>query len=363
MSPTLLTAWPSMPVGAYVRPRARQLPFPLAEPGCTLYARSRQALFHGVRGLGLSPGHRALVPAYHHGSEVEAFERAGLSCVFYAGTSGLAPDEDELESLIDPRVRALHLIHHLGFPEDAARWRAWCDLHDLLLIEDAAPAWLSVRGDRPVGSFGDLAFFSLYKTAPVPDGSAAVSRSALAQPRRRRPPDLRGLARRHGAGLLQRSAALSAIAVRVQRDRPGFDAGRAFDLGDPEEPASAPTALLLPRLALGEIAEARRRNYRRLLEPLRELVPAPFDRLADGACPWLFPVSVEGKYRLLERLEAAGVRAMDFWSVAHPSLPGERFPEARRRRATTVGLPVHQNLRDSDLDRIVETVEGWRRTD
>ena len=181
---TRLSVWPPLPPSVHLR-RRRELPFPLREEGCRLFALGRHALWHGVRALGLEPRDEILVPAYHHGSEVEALTRAGLACRFYGGSDGLQPDESELEALIGPRTRALFLIHYLGFPQELARWRRWCDERDLLLIEDAAQAWLAHCDGVPVGSVGDLAIFCLYKTYGVPDGAALVSRRPPAQPSRR----------------------------------------------------------------------------------------------------------------------------------------------------------------------------------
>ena len=73
-----------------------------------------------------------LAPAFHHGSEIEALLRAGLECRFYEVGESLAPDPAELESLVGPRTRALLLIHYLGRPQAAARWREWCDERELL---------------------------------------------------------------------------------------------------------------------------------------------------------------------------------------------------------------------------------------
>src|SRR5262249_21946437 len=187
MTPTRLDVWPPLSPQVYLhRPPAR-LPFPLAEPACRLFERARHGLWQGMRALGLGPDAEILVPAYHHGSEIEALVRAGLICRFYEGTETLEPDADELETLLDPRVRALYLIHYLGFPQDAPRWRAWCDERGLLLIEDAAQAWLASIDGRPVGSFGDLSIFCLYKTFGLPDGSALLSPAPRAGPPPRRP--------------------------------------------------------------------------------------------------------------------------------------------------------------------------------
>jgi dTDP-4-amino-4,6-dideoxygalactose transaminase len=161
MTPPRLTVWPTLPPDAWIRDRHAPLPFPLDHKGWRLFARGRHALWHGVRALGLGPGDAVLVPAYHHGSEVEALLRVGLECRFYGTDERLEPHEEELERLFKNGVRALHLTHYLGFPQDAPRWRRWCDERGLLLIEDAAQAWLASWDGRSVGSLGDLAMFCL----------------------------------------------------------------------------------------------------------------------------------------------------------------------------------------------------------
>jgi dTDP-4-amino-4,6-dideoxygalactose transaminase len=135
-----LDVWPPLPPQAHLRRAGAALPFPLGEPGVVLLSRARHGLYLGVRALGLGPGDEVLVPAYHHGSEVEALVRAGLAVRFYEARESLAPDPGELDGMLGPRTRALHLIHYLGFPQDARCWRHWCDERGLLLIEDAAQA-------------------------------------------------------------------------------------------------------------------------------------------------------------------------------------------------------------------------------
>jgi len=350
MSVGALGVWPTLPPVAYLRRPRRQAPFPLGQPSCVLYSRARQGLVHGVRALGIAPG-EILVPAYHHGAEVEAFELAGASCRFYAGAADLAPDEAELEAALSPRTRALHLIHNLGFPQDAAHWAAWCRRHGLLLIEDGAPAWLSTIDGAAAGSFGDLSVFSLYKTVGVPDGAAAICTAPLPAPRPGGALRLAATAKRHLAWLGQRVPAVARAAEIARRDHP-FDHRHAFEPGDLAAGPSLAARLLLPRLLDPRIVERRRANYEYLLAAVGAHVPPPFDRLAEGAVPWVFPVVTKRKPGVLASLAADRVSAMDLWSVPHRSLAVERFPAAAERRASTVALPVHQGLRLEDLERI-----------
>jgi dTDP-4-amino-4,6-dideoxygalactose transaminase len=348
-----LNVLPPLPPSVYLRrPSRERPPFPLGEPDVALYSRARHGIHAGLRHLGLQPGDEALVPAYHHGSEVEALVCAGLGCRFYEGTQGLEPDEAELEGLLGPRVRLLHLTHYLGFPQDAARWRSWCDEHGLLLLEDAAQAWLATLADgSPAGSVGDIAVFCLYKTVGVPDGAALRLRDGtrgLVVPETGGPGVVE-TARRHAVWLLSRSGAFSNL---VRPRTAPYDATRDFALGDAGRGPLALTVRLLPRLTTDDAAAARRANYRRLLTALAEHTREPFDELPAGASPFCFAVETERKAEVLSRLERERIAAIDFWSVPHPSLPVERFPQAARRRSRTVALPVHQELRAEDVERI-----------
>lgn len=93
---------------------------------------------------------------------------------FWAGTESLEPDEEELERLIGPRTRGLYVIHHLGFAQDAPRWREWCDDRNLLLLEDVAPAWPGSFSDRPLGSWADLSIYSPWKMLGLPECGAVL---------------------------------------------------------------------------------------------------------------------------------------------------------------------------------------------
>jgi dTDP-4-amino-4,6-dideoxygalactose transaminase len=355
MSAAVLTALPPMSPAVWARRPARSLPFPLGEPSSRLFARARHALCHGVLALGLGPGDEVLVPAYHHGSEVEALRRAGLTCRFYDIGPRLEPRAADLEAIIGERTRALQIIHYLGVPQDTARWRRWCHARGLLLLEDAAHAWLAWDDGRPVGAVGDLAIFCLYKSVGLPDGAVLVSRRPTVAPGPR-PRKAREMLLEHGLWLASRSDALGAAATTVRRHRPRrYDPRADFALGTPAPP-SASTRAALPRLAARDIAERRRANFDRLAAELGDLVPAALAAPPNGACPLVIPVGVVDKPGLLRALRRGGIRPLDLWSVPHPSLDAARFPRAAALRRTLVGLPVHQELRARDVDRIAAAV-------
>ena len=340
----------------YLRRPSGSLPFPLEEPGCRVVAWARHGLWHGVRQLGLGEGDRVLVPAWHHGSEVEAFERAGLECVFYDAGDSLDPDPSMLEALLEPRVRALHLTHALGFPADGPRWREWCDARGLFLLEDAAQAWLAERDGRPVGSDGHAAVFCLYKTFGLSEGAAMTVEAEPPEPVGLDPRlGTASLARRHARWIMGRSALAyrAARAIRGRREDQPYDPVRDFELRDPKDAPWRHTNFVLRRIVDPDAARRRRDNYRVLLDGLGAAVLGPFGTLPDGASPFVFPLVTADKAGLTARLRERGIFPLDLWSTPHPSLDADRFPVAAERRAGVLGLPVHQELRRRDLERIV----------
>lgn len=356
-----LTCWAGLPPLVYLRRPAVRPPFPAQEPGVRLYAFARQGIWHGVQALGLQPGDAVLVPAYHHGSEIQALVAAGLRCVFYGTGDGVRPVPEELDALLAPGTRALYLVHTLGLPQDAFAWRRWCNERGLLLIEDAAQAWLATVRGQPVGSSADLAVFCAYKTVPVPEGAYVLARADVpaAQPNAQR--GVPEIIRRHGAWLAQRSATVGSLAEVLGLTHT-VDPEGELDLRLDKTGPWSTTQTLLRRLGDPSVAAVRRAHYRVLLDRLGDAVPAPFGELPNGSSPFVFPLAVEDKGTALARLASHGVHALDLWSTAHPSLPQGAFPQVDELRRTVVGLPVHQGLRLDELA-VIAHAAGARRPD
>jgi dTDP-4-amino-4,6-dideoxygalactose transaminase len=360
MKPPRLSIWPPLPFDVYGRQRAGALPFPLEEPNYRLFSRARHGLWNGVNALGLRARDAILVPAYHHGSEIEALEHAGLRCRFYELGETLEPDEQELSSLLDPDVRALYLIHYFGIPQRVDHWRSWCDGKKIILIEDAAMAFLTSWQGRPVGSFGELAIFCLYKAFGLPDGGALISAVPVTAPKSGRRLGALNVAFRHGSWLAQRDRFLAGIHSFLSQNRepvPGSD----FDLGDPDSRPSMATTYLIPQLIHAEAAQRRRRNYLSLVEELGDLVRPLFETIPEGSSPVALPIVIEARQQAVLHvwLRKFGITAANFWQVPHPSLPEQRFRRSRSLRSNLVGLPVHQELPEEALERIVRAIRTF----
>ena len=165
--PALPTLWPGMlsPLAA-----DRPAPFPLGAPDVTRFYFARNAVFHGVRLLGLA-GREVLVPAYHHGVEIAALVAAGAVPRFVRVDARMRLDLEDLAAKIGPRTGAVYVIHYAGFPQPMDEVRAVAA--GLPVVEDCALSLLSAEGVRPLGSTGTSG--SSASTRPCPSRTAARS--------------------------------------------------------------------------------------------------------------------------------------------------------------------------------------------
>jgi dTDP-4-amino-4,6-dideoxygalactose transaminase len=368
--PCLPTLWPSMLLPR-VRAGAPQPPFPFAAPRARAFYFARNAVFHGVRLLGLS-GAEVLVPAYHHGVEVEALEAAGAQLRFVRVDGRMRLDLEDLEAKVGARTRAIYVIHYAGFPQPMQEILGVARRHGLRVVEDCALALLSRDGDVPLGASGDLGVFCLYKTVPVPNGGILAVNADLPLPLEPTPAPLASTASHVVGGLLANAAvrlgspgvalrgALRAANRVVRRGTgatPVSTGTRHFDPAAAGLGMSSLSRVVLRSLDYEAIVAARRRNYFVLLGRLRDLAPPVFSELPAGVCPLFYPLTVNDKPGLRARLAARGVETVDFWSTHHPSCPEGAFPEVDLLRRRVLELPVHQDLAPDDVAFVARAVE------
>ncbi len=363
--PALPTLWPEMMIQ-----RTNQTAFlPFASPSVRYFYFCRNAVWLSVKMLGLE-GAEILVPAYHHGVELEALIDAGAIPKFYRVGKKWDVDLEDVEKKITSKTKALYLIHYAGFAGPAAEMRALADKHGLMLLEDCALSLLAADGTTPVGSTGDVSYFCLYKTLPVPNGGALVinGNKQYSLPELPAAPlastfthtvnsllqnvELRG----GGVGRWVRNTIRSVgtrtvRAAKVERVATGtqhFNRDHV-DLG---------ISPLTKRLALTQdmqaIVEKRRRNYFYLLNALRDVSPPLFNELPAGACPLFYPLIVEDKAPIRASLDAVGIETIDFWRYFHPSCDGSQFPEVAELRRTVLEIPNHQDLTPEMMDKIAQ---------
>lgn len=349
---------------------------PFGAPSARYFYFARNAIWRAVKELGLEGG-CVLVPAYHHGVEIEALLDAGARVQFYSIGEHFEVDLDEIEALIGPDTKALYLTHFLGFPGPVRAMKALAQKHGLPLVEDCALSLFSADGDLPLGVTGDVAIFCLYKVLAVPDGGVLVYPGSASGPQAShdggaRPPPplasslavaassmLRNVALRGGrTGRALRAAALAVGkgALRASQVAPVLAGTQHFDREHAHLGPSRLTEHLLRVQDVAEIVARRRRNYTFLLEHLRDLAPPLFDTLPAGVVPLCYPLLVDDNRWFMEQLVARGIEAVDFWREGHPACRTADFPAVARLRASVVEIPCHQDLSPDTLALMVTII-------
>jgi dTDP-4-amino-4,6-dideoxygalactose transaminase len=365
------TAWPHMLVP---RPAAAvPLVFPFDQPGLRYMYFARNAVWDAVRLLALS-GKRVLLPAYHHGVELETLLAAGVKPVFFRVDGQMRADLEDARKKAEG-ASCLYMIHYAGFPQDMNAARKLADELGVPLIEDCALSLLSRDGEKPLGSWGDLSVFCLYKTIPVPNGGALLGRGDFA---RRvdllapavQPPLTSSVSHLIG-GLLSNLELRGGEAGRKVREavrqtsrrlvnRAGVErvstGTQHFEVKDVQLGMSALSHLVLRNQDFARIVEQRRRNYFLLYAMLRDIAPPVTGELKPGVCPLFYPISVDHKPAAMARLLTRGVETVDFWGLRHPAVAAGEFPEVDTLRERVLELPIHQDLGTADIEYVATCV-------
>lgn len=130
---------------------------------------------HLLETRALKPGDEVLTCAAGFPTTVNPILQNGLIPVFVdVDIPTYNADPDALEAAVGPRTRAIVLAHTLGNPFNLDRIVALAKKHDLFLIEDCCDALGASWGDRPVGSFGDVATLSFYPAHHVTTGEGGA---------------------------------------------------------------------------------------------------------------------------------------------------------------------------------------------
>jgi perosamine synthetase len=372
MKPELFVPdYPTLYPGMLVARRGTPAFPPFDSPTAHWFYFARNAVWLAAKMMGLEGG-EVLVPAYHHGVEIEALVDAGVRPVFYRVGRQWDVDLKDVARRIGPNTRALYLIHYAGFPGPVVEMKRLAEKHGLPLIEDCALSLLSSDRDLRLGTVGEVGIFCLYKALPVPNGGAMV----INGPRRYAVPELpappvASTFSHTASALLKNVEMRGGAAGRLFRKAIRLVAHGAVKAGQIERVATgtmhfnrahvdmgiSPLTLRIARAQdMGRIIERRRRNYFFLLGRLRDLSPPLFNELPPGVCPLFYPIVVDDKVEILNRLWSAGIHAVDFWRDHHPACNPAEFPEVMRLRSSVVEIPCHQDLDPETLTRMAKCV-------
>ncbi|MCC7369815.1 MAG: DegT/DnrJ/EryC1/StrS aminotransferase family protein [Chloroflexi bacterium] len=329
------------------------------------YASGRAALLAGLRALGVGPGDEVLLPAYLCESVITPVEAVGARPTFYPVGRGLEVDPDAVEAALTERTRAVVIIHYLGFPGPVQALRDLCDRRGLALVEDCAHALYSRLGDRDLGSWGDLAIFSPWKSLPLPDGGLLrVNRPDLMATAPATGPAARRVAFRlayRALGSVEQLLGWSPRTRLLRRQSLRASMHQQVSAGPVDEQAGSEAAWRLLQAARPAfVVGRRRRHFARLLAACHNLAWATpvFTELPEGVCPLGLPLAAEDRDHWRDILLGRGVNVRTYWEHLPPAVDTAHFPEAAWLRDRILVLPVHQGLTNEGVEWLARLLQS-----
>ncbi len=301
------------------------------------------AIVVALHALGIGAGDEVITTAFSYFATASTITRAGATPVFAdidPATFNLDPGD--VEARITPRTKAIVAVHLFGRVADTDRLGAIAKRHGLALIEDVAQAAGAERHGRRTGTLGTVASFSFFPAKPLGcdgDGGACVTNDpALAE---------------------------AMLKVRVT----GATAKNVHDLPGGNyrlDPLQA--AILGAKLTHYEGRLARRRanaeTLRQGLHGLSEHLVLPTDDPEGRHVYAQFTVRHPERDALQSALKARGVGSEVYYPVPMPYqkvLAGlgytrGAFPHTERACAEVLSIPVHSELTDHEVVRVVEAM-------
>ena len=301
---------------------------------------------------GVGPGDEVIVPSLSFIATANAVWQNGATPVF----ADIDPrtynlDPAAAERAITSRTKAIMPVHQLGLPADMDPLMALAERHGLHVVEDAACAIGARYRDRPIGSLGPLACFSLHPRKVITTGEGgmiAVNDPPVAErlrALRQHAMDVSDLAR-HGA----RDVVIEAYPER------GWNA-RMTDLQ---------AALGLCQLELlDEILAERARLAARYTAAIERIpyLAAPYEpdyaeRTWQSYAIRLLPGAPVGRTELMRRLLADRIATRRGVMAIHeePAYAGAAgdLPHTEAATRSSLMLPLFPGLSDEEQDHVID---------
>ena len=130
----------------------------------------------------LKPGDEVILPSYTFSSTANAFVLAGARLVFVdIRPDTMNIDETKIEEAITDKTRVICVVHYAGVACEMDTIMSIAHKYNLLVVEDAAQAIMSMYKGRYLGTIGDFGCYSFHETKnfSMGEGGAIVINNSV----------------------------------------------------------------------------------------------------------------------------------------------------------------------------------------
>jgi len=316
-------------------------------PHVVAVSSGRDALMIALMAMGVKPGDAVFVPAFTFAATAGAVASIGASPVFVdADPVTYDMDPADLERAIaevkaEGRLKPAVImpVDLYGLPADYATIGAIADRHGMTVLADAAQSMGGVYHNKRVGALAPITATSFYPTKPLGcygDGGAILTdREDLA--------DRVRMIRSHGRQGTGDAAMVLGLTGRLD---------------------TIQAAVLLVKLDVFDVELERRRaiasRYNAGLAGVVGVPAIPADR--DSAFA-IYTIRTARRDRVRTLLDEAGIGTGLFYRLAlhqHPAFCDyaiRSLPVSEQLANEVIALPMHPDLSDEEVDRVIAAVK------
>jgi perosamine synthetase len=125
--------------------------------------------------LGIGKGDEVIVPAFSYIATANVVELVGATPVFVdIAIDSFNIDPSKIERAITSKTKGIIPVHEFGLAADMGEIMLIAKKYELFVLEDAACALGALDNGQHVGTFGDLASFSLHPRKAITSGEGGV---------------------------------------------------------------------------------------------------------------------------------------------------------------------------------------------
>lgn len=327
---------------------------------CLLTTSCTDALEMAAILIDIKEGDEVIMPSYTFVSSANPFLLRGAKIVFTDSKKdhpGI--DEDQIESLITEKTKAIVPVHYAGFACNMDKIMQLSEKYNLFVIEDAAQAidgfYISNGHKKALGSIGHLAAFSFHETKNIisGEGGMLVINDPVFIPR---------------SEIIWEKGTNRSAFFRGEIDKYGW-----VDIGSSFLPSEIISAFLWAQLeSIQELQKKRLElwdQYYTLLkdwadENTVKLPSVPENATNNGHIFYLVLNSEEQRNELIDRLKSSGIMAVFHYQSLHKShyfterYNGSELVNADRYSDCLVRLPMYQQLDPQEVCRICDIIKA-----